>query len=352
VTTRGRFWTLSIPWRYPAVALLLAFLVPLPWYLHGVAHGGWEFVETCILSENVKMPAGDASEGGTAHQKSILYYFWNQLVFLIPLAPFLPETVRWLLDSKSGEARWTMSAWFGAGLLLFLAAANKRHYYLLPLQPALAVMIGLAIDRAWAEDRRRFLAWGIGVTSSLLALVGIAALVGISRPDVLSKYAPGDVVSAIEGRRAWIWGFAGAVLAVSALQALSLRQGVTSRIRGALALVLVTIAGNSGIVDAVEGDVGKNRAFVSETSGIVGKDPVAVLRPFRTCGLHYYWPATLGQIEPATSPPGFLFMCRGLYKGAWAQGTILAVRKAKRSDDDVLLVRWTGSADRTPETPR
>lgn len=349
VASRGRFWRLPIRWRHPALALLLAAGLPLAWYLPAYARGGREFLETCVLSENFRMPTGNATGIGVGHEKNPLYYFWNQLVWLFPLLPLVPELVRWLLDPKSGDARSRVGVWFVAGFLLFLAVANKRHYYLLPLQPAVAVMAALAADRAWTENRRRFLAWGTAATAGGLALGGLAGLVVALRPGILVNRVPEDIAAAMGARGGWIAAFALAAVAVSILQFASIRRGAGAMIGGVAALALLAVAGNSGLTDAIEGDVGKNRPFVARTAQIVGSAPVAVLKPFRTYGLHYYWPGPLDQVAAAPRTPGYLFAVREVLPEA---ARIEAVRKARKQAEEVVLVRLGAEPSPAPEAPR
>src|SRR5262249_4054380 len=118
------------------------------WYVPGILRGGEEFLETCLLSENFRMPVGKAKGIGVSHTKDPFYYFGIQLTSILPMLPLLPGLVGWFRDPASGAARRHLAAWVAFGFLLFEVVSNKRMYYLIPLQPAAAVMIGLAAERA------------------------------------------------------------------------------------------------------------------------------------------------------------------------------------------------------------
>src|SRR5207244_1376640 len=121
------------------------------------------------------------------------------------------------------------------------------------------------------------------------------------RPSWLSAWVPSDVIAAIAGHVALLVCFGMLGLATGIFLIVSARQGAAKLVPAAAAVCLLTVAGNSVVADAVAADLGPNRAFVSEAVRIVGSSPAAVVPPFHTYGLHYYWPGLLSQHEPSAT---------------------------------------------------
>ncbi len=338
VASRGRFWTLSIPWKWGAVAFAIAFVIPFGWYWVGWRVGGWEFIRTSLLIETFNMPLGDAEGTGVSHRKDLLYYFWNQLIFLAAMMPLLPEAARWLSDKRSDPARRHLLTWVGFGFLLFLVAANKRHYYLLPLQPAFAVMIALAADSAVEGGRRRFLAWGTGIASGLLVLGCAAGLYVASKPSLLASRAGPGLVDSIASHSGMIstLGFLG--IGVGAAGLVSLRGGMHGHLRTVARIAIFAVAGYSIVADEVAASLNPNQHFVAEALREVADQSVAVMPPFTTYGLHYYWPARLPQDEALAKAARYVFVRRDKLGEIPGPVEERAVRPYGKREKDVLLV--------------
>src|SRR6185295_3550242 len=106
-----------------------------------------------------------------------------QLAALLPSLPLMIGVPAWLRDPANRHARRVLLCWLGFGFLFFQIVSNKRHYYLVPLQPACAILVGLAAA-AWSErpDARR---WTFTAFGALLAVAGVAAAVLAFHPPAL-----------------------------------------------------------------------------------------------------------------------------------------------------------------------
>ncbi len=115
---------------------------------------------------------------GVSHSEKPWYYLVNLPVDLFPWSLFLPWTLWWLWKNR-GESKmhWFLWCWTVPAFLFFSASIGKRQIYLLPVYPALAVIIAASVlelaDSARAVWRRRT---GF-VWAACLALLGAAPLV-------------------------------------------------------------------------------------------------------------------------------------------------------------------------------
>ncbi|MCI0658677.1 MAG: phospholipid carrier-dependent glycosyltransferase [Acidobacteria bacterium] len=227
LSTRSRLNATRPAWGPVVSASALAVVISMAWYLPGLLKGGREFLETSVLSESFRMPIGRAEGIGVAHRRPIYYYFVYQLIAVLPAFPLLPTLVRWIRDRESDPARLHLGAWFLGGFLLFLAATNKRFYYLVPIQPAVAAAIALAAERALAQAPRRLLTVPAVVLSTLLGIAALAAAALVLKPTLLQGLGRGGAyVDALKNHRVAVGFAAAALLGMGTALVLASRPGL------------------------------------------------------------------------------------------------------------------------------
>ncbi len=165
----------------------LAFSAPLAWYYSAYSHGGDAFVERQILFENVRRFFGGD------HVNTQPWWFYGPSLLrstapwgVLAIACWIAEMRRPRLQvayGGSSKALFSVPLMvLAVGLVFFSCAAGKRHSYLVPLYPLVAVQFAL-VAATWIErggsrfrqkvgDLSRRLEW-------TLALLGIAVLVGL-----------------------------------------------------------------------------------------------------------------------------------------------------------------------------
>ena len=141
------------------------------WYGLAYHHRGMDFVAKQIVSEN-----GEALLGSSRFPyRSPLFYLAPLVLAGFPWTLVLP----WALARgwRSGDlARRHAVAWAAVVLVFFSLAPLKRAAYLLPLRPALALVIGWWIAEA-AEEERPAGAWvAVGRGLAVVAAAGLLAL--------------------------------------------------------------------------------------------------------------------------------------------------------------------------------
>src|SRR5437660_1128224 len=166
--------TLRAPSIAPAgLVVLLVFLAGRAggWYGLAYHHRGMDFVAKQIVSEN-----GEALLGSSRFPyRSPLFYLAPLVLAGLPWTLVLP----WALARgwRSGDlARRHAVVWAAVVLVFFSLAPLKRAAYLLPLRPALALVIGWWLAEA-AEEERPAGGWvAVGRGLAVVAAAGLLAL--------------------------------------------------------------------------------------------------------------------------------------------------------------------------------
>ena len=160
-------WDLVLKFAFhPGVAL--ALIVIIGWYGLAITRGGEGFVNRQLLSENLSR-----FFGGSGHSHPVYYYLGYLFTLALPWGLFLPFLL-WDGFKKAwreGDDRLFLIVWFVVMFGFFSLAAGKRPVYLLPIYPALALLLADWFHRQVA---------GVGVRSILFrGLAVFSALTGV-----------------------------------------------------------------------------------------------------------------------------------------------------------------------------
>ncbi len=336
---RGRFWRALAWWKPGLVTIGVALGISCLWYVPGYLRGGKEFLETCVLSESFYMPLGQTRGIGVAHTKKPFYYLGVQLAAVLPLLPLLPTLVGWVRDPASGVARRNLLAWFGFGLLLFQIASNKRVYYLVPLQPAAAVMIALAAERALRRDSDVVLRRSAMIAGSLIVLGAVALGIVSMTPSMVSSIRDGSFSPVMARHKVWIAGGCFFLLMAAA----RLIQASTSGARVAWSCVLgvLVIAFRFGVGDRLEAEFNRTRPFVAAVASELpaGQAPV-LIPPVRGYSLEFYWPRRLVRDEALAHHSRYILVPRQKLDTIPAPYETLGTWKYGLEGRDDVLLLW------------
>ena len=207
--------------RLRVVAPFLA--VALPWYLLCYLRNGNIFLHDFFLVHNF----GRFTSNALMHVQPWWFYLPVFVGLLLPWFPLL-----FLLRRRApyrDPRRLFLLAWVAFGIVFFTAATNKLPGYLLPLLPATAALLGLALDEARASHAGPLLA----CCGALLVVFPMAArMLPAALATGLSK-APLPAFHAI-------WLLAGAVAAAAWL--------LENRARRLAAVLLIAAGATAGTV--------------------------------------------------------------------------------------------------------
>jgi 4-amino-4-deoxy-L-arabinose transferase-like glycosyltransferase len=197
--------------------LASAALVAAPWFVLCWLRNGNAFWDDFFWKQHVARFLTPSLE----HVQPFWYYIPVLLAGLFPWTPLAVLLARRRLYSD--QRVLLLAAWVLYGLIFFSVARNKLPGYLLPLFPALAIMLAAALEAVPVK------AWWLAACALLLVglptIAGIlpdALLAGLSRSHIV--FAPGGLMFA--GVAAVVWWLARKQRAEAAILSVALAAGI------------------------------------------------------------------------------------------------------------------------------
>lgn len=149
----GRTRRLVTPALLGAAVSFLA--VAAPWFVWLAWRGEHDFLAEMLLRQNVSRFVDPWD-----HQAPWWYYLKYFWIDMLPWSLFVPVAIG-LQNVDDDERRLHRLAWIWIVVVVvfFSLSASKRSPYILPVAPAMAVLVSGLLDRWWDEslDRRRLL---------------------------------------------------------------------------------------------------------------------------------------------------------------------------------------------------
>jgi 4-amino-4-deoxy-L-arabinose transferase-like glycosyltransferase len=140
--------------------VVIYLLIVAPWYITvSMAQG---YAEKLLITTNLTRYFGKF-----AHARAFYYYFITTPPNFLPWILYLPGAVYLYFSRQTGDERKQLlfPLIWAAGLFIFYSISKtKRSEYMLPIFPALALLVGYLFDRAflyWKDGVfwRRLVAW-------------------------------------------------------------------------------------------------------------------------------------------------------------------------------------------------
>lgn len=159
----------------PAWSLLLSVAPVVAWIAAATALAPPGFFQEAVIDNLLgRVVAADS------HVRPLYYYLYQLPADFLPWTLLLPFALVFLVRVRRTQGRlpgtWRLLvAWIGVPLLLLSLSSGKRGLYLLPSFPALAMVLGGALD-GWLREARRLpgaLRWGL--LAAGVAVAGAAA---------------------------------------------------------------------------------------------------------------------------------------------------------------------------------
>lgn len=180
-------------------AILVVGGIASSWYLLALLQGGEEFFSRQILDENV-FRFFSSDQGGPSRDHSFYYYGPILFAGMLPWSVFFPALISTLYRTRDqyGDAkRRYLIIWCVAELLFFTLASGKRSNYILPLYPAVALLLAVwwqeLLDNALAfsplvKRLTQGCALVLGGGFALIVLVLIAHSAGLDLAHMVAPF--------------------------------------------------------------------------------------------------------------------------------------------------------------------
>jgi 4-amino-4-deoxy-L-arabinose transferase-like glycosyltransferase len=160
--------------------------IVLAWYVPAVFSGGKTFVE-----ENLFRHTTEAYAKGWTHPNPIYFYFYTFPGMFLPWIFFLPGALaQGFSKTMTGKRKefLFLLVWFIVIFTFFSLSKSKRELYLLPLFPAVSLMVGKFWDDFISNPLDR--CWRRWIIFPLYGLVVFGLLAGVTIPYVVSIKFP------------------------------------------------------------------------------------------------------------------------------------------------------------------
>ncbi|MEA2984968.1 MAG: hypothetical protein QOD94_1222, partial [Alphaproteobacteria bacterium] len=168
---RSARWLLALK---PAVGLLWLLILVSPWFIAILSKAGGSFLAESIGEDMF----GKVYSGQQSHGAPPGYYFLLFWVTFWPASALAVMATPWVWRARHEPAVRFLLAWLLPSWIVFEIVVTKLPHYVLPLYPAIAILIAIAIDRG-ALARERWAVRGVAWWFVLPTLIGIAGLVAL-----------------------------------------------------------------------------------------------------------------------------------------------------------------------------
>jgi len=134
------------------VGILVVVAVAVPWYVAMYVRHGTPFTDRLIFHDMLGRVSERIEDKGVIDDFSFRYYVCQlgygmfPWIGLLPLGLALP-LVRRDDDGEHARTLLLLFLWFLCGFALFAFMGTKYYYYILPVVPAAAMLVGAALDR-------------------------------------------------------------------------------------------------------------------------------------------------------------------------------------------------------------
>jgi 4-amino-4-deoxy-L-arabinose transferase-like glycosyltransferase len=175
----------SVGWRDLLVGTVVFLAVAGSWYVPVIMRHGWAFIEEFFVRHHFERYT--TNEFG--HPQPVYFFLLVGLAGAAPWMFFLIPAFTRLRSLKPRDnirdSVMTLAwVWLAVPLVFFSVSESKLPGYILPIFPALAILIGAEVERVWTGDRNRALRVALWVTAVVLIGMGAGFLVYLHRESV------------------------------------------------------------------------------------------------------------------------------------------------------------------------
>ncbi len=314
---RTRFWR----------GLLAVGLIAGLWYGLALAQGGRAFFAKQVLDENVYRFIGLPQLTG-GHRHSAGYLALALLAGLLPWTLFLPSVAAALWRTRRTlsrrDPRLFAVLWIALVFAFYALAASKRGVYLLPMYPAVCLLLGWWADAVMrGQVRPRWLArpasgaaWALAALCAVASIAAGASAIGFPLLSTAAQFAgpraAREITAALSSADPTALGLllaaASTAGAFTALAAGAQRWGAMA-VGLFLAFGAVVVAVRQVVLPAIAQEQSRQRFVDTVRTALAGPDGLYAYQQ-ADYGMVFYWGRSLPVYrEPlSTKSPGYLVM--------------------------------------------
>ena len=218
---------------------IIYLLITAPWFVI-VAHRNPEFLEFFFIHEHLQRFTQDAHS-----RTGPIYYFVPLLLIgILPWAAQIPGAMvqAWRERKQEFSSAWLLACWVVVIFIFFSVSRSKLPGYIIPIFPALALLIGKHLDRLLGSNNAMALSWK--VQTAAFALIGVIGFFFLSE---ISREARPDEIEAYAQYNYWVIAALISLTTFSLLASVqSARNGLRSIVSFAIGFFLCTIIAGTG----------------------------------------------------------------------------------------------------------
>lgn len=172
----------SVRWQDWLVGLVVFLAVAGTWYGPVTMRHGWAFIEEFFFRHHFQRYT--SNEFG--HPQPVYFFVLVAAAGLAPWTFFLIPAIARLRSLRDSRDSLLVLAWIWAvvPVVFFSFSESKLPGYILPVFPALAVILGAEVERFWSGEAGRTLRAAAWLTGLTLAGVGIGFIVFLRSESV------------------------------------------------------------------------------------------------------------------------------------------------------------------------
>lgn len=220
-------WKIVFRPRLLAVGALIFLATAAVWYAPVIALNGREFIDEFFIGHHFQRYLSNKYK----HPQPFYFFFLVAFAGSFPWS-FCMASNLWRLLMRWREAdrlNLFLGCWIAAPILFFSVSGSKLPGYILPVFPAVALIVGRELDRWWNEDSARPTAQAY-LTAALIVVAGIGAGVVLQRE------------LGVNARDAWLMGSVAILVAVVHLGLLIFKSGRAATLYLPFGLALIVAA--------------------------------------------------------------------------------------------------------------
>jgi len=174
-----------VRWRDSLIGSIGFLAVAGAWYVPVTMRHGWPFIQEFFIRHHFERYT--TNEFG--HPQPFYFFLLVAIAGAFPWSFFLIPAVarlRSLKQRNAGRDSLIVLAWIWTllPLLFFSFSGSKLPGYILPISPAIAIIIGAEIERVWNGDRARVLTLAQWMTALCVLSIGVGLIIFARREAV------------------------------------------------------------------------------------------------------------------------------------------------------------------------